>query len=176
MAAPQGYGEKPPMYDAPPPGGYPPQQQGYPPQQPGAYPPPQQPGAYPPPQQPGAYPPPQQPGAYPQQQPGAYPQQQQPGAYPQATTVIVQQPAMVVVGGVVRYGVFPMNITCPSCKANVVTSVEYTIGTLTWLAVLGMCLFGLGLCAWIPCILDACKDVVHRCPNCSHICGQCNRM
>merc|ERR1712042_169042 len=144
--------EKPPAYDQP---GYPPQQPGYP--QPGY--PPQQPG-YPPQQQPGY--PPQQPG-YPPAQPGYPPQQPgyPPGA-PQPTTVVVQQPVVVTT---TTFGENSQNIICSNCRANVMTSQEYTGGTCMWVAVGVLCLFCCP-CSWVPCVMDGCKDVIHRCPSC----------
>jgi len=133
----------------------PPVDQGYPPQQPG-YPPPQQPG-YPPPQQPG-YPPQQ---GYPPPQPGQ--------------TVVVQ-PSNVVVAGVVSYGEFPTNTVCSACHATVMTSVEFVTGTLTWLIAGILFLVGCWLCCWIPCVVDGCKDVIHKCPNCHNVVGQFRRI
>lgn len=124
--------EKPPPYPGNP--GQPgyPQQPGYQPQ-PGY--PPQQPGY--PPQQPGY--PPQQPGYPP---PGQGPQYSTQPAYPTTTTTtIVQQPAAVVIAPM-GFHESPVAMTCPNCQASIVTATEYTTGTLTWLACLGLCIIG----------------------------------
>ena len=113
--------EKPPPYpQQQPPGVYP--QAGYNPQQPGY-----------PPQQPG-YPPGQQPG-YPQPAPYGT----QPG-YATTTTTIIQQPTQVM--ATVGFHETPAAMTCPNCRATIVTSTSYVTGTLTWLACIGLCVIG----------------------------------
>ena len=106
--------EKPPPYpqQQPPPGVYP--QAGYNPQQPGY--------------------PPQQPG-YPQPAPYGT----QPG-YATTTTTIVQQPTQVL--ATMGFHESPVAMTCPNCRATIVTSTAYVTGTLTWLACLGLCVIG----------------------------------
>jgi len=32
------------------------------------------------------------------------------------------------------------------------------------------------LCAWIPCVIDGCKDVVHTCPSCGAVVGRHHRL
>lgn len=100
------------------------------------YPAQQPPGAYP---QPGYNP--QQPG-YPPQQP--YPQQAafatQPGYPTTTTTTIIQQPTHVLT--TVGFHESPVAMTCPNCRATIVTATSYVTGTLTWLACLGLCVIG----------------------------------
>lgn len=110
---------------------------GYPPQQGGPY-PPAQGGPYPPAQG-GQYPPPQG-GQYPPPQGGQYPPQQGYGQA-QQTTIITTQPT-VIAGGILRFSEFPMQITCPHCQAQVVTSCNYVDGTAVWVIALLICLFG----------------------------------
>lgn len=111
--------EKPPPYpEQPPPGPYP--QPGYNPTQP-------------------AYPP-QQPGYQPA---GSYPTQ--PG-YATTTTTIIQQPTHIL--ATISFGESPVSMTCPNCRANIVTAMHYVTGTLTWLACLGLCVIG-----YVPLIL-----------------------
>lgn len=178
----------PPPY-APPGGQYPPQQGQYPPQQ-GQYPPPQQPG-YPPPQQPGGeksgppggyppqgpppgYPPQgQPPQGYPPQQPG-YPQQQQHHTTNQ-TTVITAQPA-IMSAVAIRFHEFPVALTCPSCRAQIVSCVHYDVGTMAWLLCAIMFIFSCWICCFIPFCVDSCKDAIHTCPNCSVTLGVYRRM
>ncbi|XP_052791283.1 LITAF domain-containing protein-like isoform X2 [Mya arenaria] len=128
-------------------------------------------------------PPPPNP-AYPQQQgPAAYPQQQQ--GYPggqygqqqygqQGTTVVVSQPAYTVVQ---HFRESPVRIKCQFCQADVVTSTFYETGTLTWVACFVIAIVGCWIgCCLIPFCMDACKDVVHQCPNCNQQVGRYNRM
>ena len=56
------------------------------------------------------------------------------------TTVVMQQPAVVQV--VTTNSPYPINTTCPNCRANVVTTVTYSDGLLVWLVAGGLCLVG----------------------------------
>lgn len=133
-------------------------------------------------QAPGFYPPqqgynPQQP-AYPFQQPGYPPQTtpygNQPG-YANTTTTIIQQPTAVL--ATVTFRESPVAMTCPNCRASVVTGINYVTGTLTWLACLGLCVVGCdGGCCLIPFCLDSMKDVEHVCPSCGTQVGVYRRM
>lgn len=111
---------------------YQPPQAGYPPPGPPAY--PQQPG-YPPPQ---AYPPP---GVGYGPPPQGYGPPLAPSGQATHTTTIIQQPQTVVVGNAM-YGEAPVSMVCPYCTATIVTSVQYTPGTLAWLACGGLILVG----------------------------------
>lgn len=151
---------------------YQPPQAGYPPSGPSAY--PQQPG-YPPPQSypppgPGYGPPPQGYGPPPQ---GYGPP---PSAQTTQTTTIIQQPQTVVVGNAM-YGEAPVSMVCPYCTATIVTSVQYTPGTLAWLACGGLILVGCWAgCCLIPFCIDSMQDAVHSCPNCRRQLGVFRRM
>ncbi|XP_052264418.1 cell death-inducing p53-target protein 1 homolog isoform X3 [Dreissena polymorpha] len=150
---------------APPP--YPGNEKGMPPPNP-AY--PQQAPGYAP--QYGGYAP--QYGGYPQQGPG-HPQQGYPAQYgQQATTVVVAQPAYTVVQ---HFRESPVRIKCQFCQADIVTSTYYETGTLTWVACFVIAIVGCWIgCCLIPFCMDACKDVVHQCPNCNQQVGRYNRM
>jgi len=179
----------PPEGQYPPPGGqYPPPAAPYPP--PGAqYPPPQQ-GGYqqgneksgPPYQQqqyapPGGQYPPQQ-GGYPQgNEKSGLPYQQQQGYPPPPThtTVVMNQPALVTAAPV-SFHEFPVALTCPSCRAQVVSAVHYDAGSFAWLLCIVMFCFGFWICCFIPFCVDSCKDAVHHCPNCSVTLGTYRRM
>ena len=121
--------EKPPPYplQVPAPGFYPPQQ-GYNPQQP----------------------------AYPFQQPGYPPQTTPYGNQPgyTNTTTIIQQPTAVL--ATVSFRESPVAMTCPNCRASVVTGTNYVTGTLTWLACLGLCVIG-----WAV-NFNSCRSRFHR--------------
>jgi len=118
---------------------------------------------------------PQQQGSqpYPQQQYGMQPAQySQPGQ--QATTVVVTQPAYSVVQ---HFRESPVRIKCQFCQADIVSSTYYETGTLTWVACFVIAIVGCWLgCCLIPFCMDACKDVVHQCPNCHQQVGRYNRM
>ncbi|XP_028968927.1 lipopolysaccharide-induced tumor necrosis factor-alpha factor homolog [Galendromus occidentalis] len=66
----------------------------------------------------------------------------------------------------VQYGDQPVPTTCPNCNQRVVTELSYEAGGLTYLAAFGIALFFWCGCCLIPCCLDSCKDVYHRCPEC----------
>ena len=100
-------------------------------------------------------PPCEQPAAsgYPPQQPAPYPN---------------QPPVMVVAAQPPVFGRQPMNMTCGNCNAQILTSIDHESGALTWLICLPLCLFT-GICCFVPFLIDGCKDVIHKCPNCNRI-------
>ncbi|XP_022338255.1 LITAF domain-containing protein-like [Crassostrea virginica] len=128
-----------------------------------AYPPPPQ-GQYPPPPQ-GQYPPPPQ--GYPSQQGYAPP----PG---QPQTTVIAQPVAVVPCMTMRD--IPVRVTCPSCRADVMTSTVFETGTMTWLLAGILCILGCWPCCLIPFCVEGCKDVIHTCPNCQTQVGVYRRM
>jgi lipopolysaccharide-induced tumor necrosis factor-alpha factor len=66
----------------------------------------------------------------------------------------------------------PMQLTCPNCRANVLTKINYKLGALPWLLCGGLCLFGLWCgCQFIPFCMNSCKDVEHYCSNCNRFLG-----
>ena len=67
-------------------------------------------------------------------QPGYGPQ---PGYGQQAATVVVTQPMMMMPMRDV-----PVNMTCPSCQNQIITSTSQETGTMTWVACLVLCLIG----------------------------------
>jgi len=91
------------------------------------------------------------------------------------TTVITSQPAMVQAVHMM-FQEYPVALTCPSCQAQVVTAVDYQVGTFAWLLCLGMSFLGLLICMFIPFCMDSCKDAVHHCPNCNNRLGVYRRM
>eukprot|EP00794_Sanderia_malayensis_P004847 gene4847-5481_t len=105
------------------------------------------------------------------------PQPQQGYNQPAATTttqVIQVQPTAALPR--VAFNTFPVNVICPRCQTNVVTSVTLENGLMVWLSVGGICLFGGWLgCCLIPFFVNAFKDVVHTCPNCHNIIGTFKR-
>jgi len=135
-----------------------------------------------------ASPPPYQPpppGGYQNTQPppGYFSQPQQQGPPPPG--VPVQQPGYpagypapntaIIVGA--RWSEVPQFATCNSCNEQVMTSVSYVAGSLTWL----LCFIIVIFCGWLFCLclipfcIDGCKDVIHSCPNCNRQLGVCKR-
>ncbi|XP_052866973.1 lipopolysaccharide-induced tumor necrosis factor-alpha factor homolog [Anopheles cruzii] len=78
------------------------------------------------------------------------------------TTVIVTSP---------QVGPDPTTIICPSCRATVVTRMEYETTTKTHLCAGLLCLFLCWPCAFIPYCSTACRDANHYCPNCGSFIG-----
>ncbi|KAJ9580410.1 hypothetical protein L9F63_003934 [Diploptera punctata] len=71
----------------------------------------------------------------------------------------------------------PVNILCPYCGANVVTTIRREMGTFSWIMVVLLAFFG-GYCCLclIPFFVDSCKDAVHICPNCGKQIGRYKKM
>lgn len=59
----------------------------------------------------------------------------------------------------------PRQAVCPACQAAGPTQVRREAGCCTYLAVAAIC-WWCPLCACLPCCLDGCKDLVHRCSVC----------
>ena len=60
----------------------------------------------------------------------------------------------------------PALVDCPRCQTQTRTVVTKEAGdAVTLWAVVLCCLTGV-LCAWLPCVIDDCKDTVHRCSQC----------
>lgn len=139
-----------PAYPSPSEGQYPPPSQGYPAPQGGYAPPPgQQPGYAPPPGPPAGYPP------------------------PQGVTVVAQPVAVVACQSMREC---PVRVSCPSCRADVMTATTFETGTMTWLLVGILCIIGCWPCCLIPFCVEGCKDVIHTCPNCQAQVGVYRRM
>lgn len=61
------------------------------------------------------------------------------------TTHIVHQPAVIhqpVIGVAQRFGQHPCNATCATCRASIVTTTAYEVGTFTWLIAAIICFLG----------------------------------
>uniref|UniRef100_A0A3Q4I4U8 LITAF domain-containing protein n=1 Tax=Neolamprologus brichardi TaxID=32507 RepID=A0A3Q4I4U8_NEOBR len=63
----------------------------------------------------------------------------------------------------------PGQMLCPYCHTNVVTRIEYKIGTYTWLVCGLLAVFLCWPCCFIPFCVNDCKDVEHSCPSCNGI-------
>mmetsp|Transcript_29552 Transcript_29552/g.41570 ORF Transcript_29552/g.41570 Transcript_29552/m.41570 type:complete len:129 (+) Transcript_29552:109-495(+) len=102
----------------------------------------------------------------------------QPMGQPTQTVIIVddrqallQQPQQMI------WGELPQRCICQFCGKQIVSSVTYEAGTLTWLVAGGLCLVGCFLgCCLIPFAVDSMKDPVHVCPHCHHQIGKKSRI
>ena len=95
-----------------------------------------------------------------------------------AQTVIVQQPAgtngpVMMVQQHYTYlnsgacGRTPVAGTCPLCRQQTVTQVQYEAGGATWGACVGLACVGCWLgCCLIPFCVDDAKDAHHYCTSC----------
>ncbi|KAM3916558.1 LITAF domain-containing protein-like isoform 1-T2 [Leptodactylus fuscus] len=89
------------------------------------------------------------------------------GGGPQPTVIVSPVTTTVVMG--TSFTDTPASCTCPVCRQNVVSRIEYNTGLLTWLIFGILLLIGCWLgCCLIPFCVDGCKDVDHYCPNCNH--------
>nr|VZH94037.1 unnamed protein product [Spirometra erinaceieuropaei] len=104
---------------------------------------------------------------------GYPPPPQFPAAAPPYTagvpTIIVQQPVV--------FGPAPVNLQCPYCQSQVLTSISHESGSLTWLAAALICILGgFCFCFLIPFCMDSCQDVRHECPHCHRTVGRFSRL
>ncbi|KAI1706867.1 LITAF-like zinc ribbon domain-containing protein [Ditylenchus destructor] len=72
----------------------------------------------------------------------------------------LKMPAVVMVGAPV--GPDPVPLKCPSCNAQVVSSVNRRAGGFAWV----MCILLSPCFCWIPWCCSGCLDAHHNCPNC----------
>lgn len=74
---------------------------------------------------------------YPLHQP---PQQQPSNASYNTATIVTNQPAKVAAAPAI-FRENPISMQCPSCHAEITTSVHYHVGTFAWLFCLLLCFF-----------------------------------
>ncbi|XP_066530587.1 lipopolysaccharide-induced tumor necrosis factor-alpha factor homolog [Hoplias malabaricus] len=95
---------------------------------------------------------------------------------PPVTNPVVSVQTVYVQPGVV-FGDRPVQVFCTRCTQSVLTHVEYSSGTMAWLACAGLFIFGcIYGCCLIPFCVDSLKDVTHRCPNCTNVLGVYRRL
>jgi lipopolysaccharide-induced tumor necrosis factor-alpha factor len=84
-----------------------------------------------------------------------------------------QPPTQVIIthGPVVHFGPTPQTLICPSCHAQISTSVQTEPNTKTHLFALILCLFQCYCCCCIPYCVDSCQSQNHYCPNCQAFLG-----
>lgn len=95
-------------------------------------------------------------------------EEENPPQYEQIPAPVQQQPQMLITQVFTKHS---QVVTCFNCHTVINTDTKHEIGTGTFLASGIMCLVGLGLCSWIPCVVDSCKDTYHTCPECHHVLG-----
>ncbi|KAG5676620.1 hypothetical protein PVAND_006440 [Polypedilum vanderplanki] len=124
---------------------------------------------------------PGQPQNNPMQSHSGYPQHNQgmpPPTYdyqPTPTPVITQQPTTTVIVQQASFGPNPQPMTCPQCRANIVTTVNNEPSTKTHLIALVICLVGgWAGCCLIPYCTSSCQAQTHKCPNCGNFLGTHN--
>ncbi|XP_026746530.1 lipopolysaccharide-induced tumor necrosis factor-alpha factor homolog isoform X1 [Trichoplusia ni] len=76
---------------------------------------------------------------------------------------------------IVAVGPEPSQITCPSCRATIVTRVERKATTKTHVIAVLLCLFLCWPCVCVPYCVDSCQNADHYCPNCSSYLGTYQR-
>ena len=75
----------------------------------------------------------------------------------------------------VAMGPLPVVTACPACHMTGMTVIRYEIGLLCWIFVIVL-LFVCFCLAWLPCIIDGCKDVHHHCSSCGALVGVYRRL
>ncbi|PAV60121.1 hypothetical protein WR25_10293 [Diploscapter pachys] len=85
------------------------------------------------------------------------------------------QPQPTIVN-VMVFDRYPMSLNCPHCKQNIVTTLSYRGGILTWLSVGGLFITGLWCCLCVPFCIDDLKDVEHHCSSCHAHLGTYKRL
>ncbi|RWS09383.1 hypothetical protein B4U79_04719 [Dinothrombium tinctorium] len=104
------------------------------------------------------------------------PPQGYPGAGPANVNAMAAQ-NVVIVGAGIRYGPFPMRVTCQSCHQDINTVTKPVVGGITWLLAGILAMSGLFCgCCLLPFCVDACQDIEHHCPNCGTYLGIYKRM
>ncbi|XP_018792718.1 PREDICTED: lipopolysaccharide-induced tumor necrosis factor-alpha factor homolog isoform X2 [Bactrocera latifrons] len=93
------------------------------------------------------------------------PQQMPP---PQQTSTVI-----ITTSGpsIIPLGEDPTRIQCPSCHADVLTTVNYQPNSCTHIWALVLCLFICWPCVCVPYCMDSCQNANHYCPNCNAFIG-----
>lgn len=65
---------------------------------------------------------------------------------------------------------------CPFCHNTISTVTKHKAGLLTYLSSAFLCIVSLGVCFWIPFVVNRCQDVYHYCPNCQRFLGTAKRL
>ncbi|XP_053962590.1 lipopolysaccharide-induced tumor necrosis factor-alpha factor-like isoform X3 [Anastrepha ludens] len=65
----------------------------------------------------------------------------------------------------------PTRIVCPSCHAQVLTTVKHQVTTRTHVWALILCLICCWPCVCVPYCMNSCQNANHYCPNCNAFIG-----
>ncbi|PNS20635.1 hypothetical protein CAC42_362 [Sphaceloma murrayae] len=76
-------------------------------------------------------------------------------------------PAPIMVTPLTAIGRAETTVDCPRCRQAVKTRIERHVGQRATIWSIVICLCVGCLCAWIPCVMDDCKDVEHYCAQCN---------
>ncbi|KAG8623818.1 hypothetical protein KVT40_008794 [Elsinoe batatas] len=76
-------------------------------------------------------------------------------------------PAPTMVTPLTAIGRTETTVDCPRCQQAVKTRIERHVGQRATIWSVVICLCVGCLCAWIPCVMDDCKDVEHYCSQCN---------
>ncbi|XP_030572352.1 lipopolysaccharide-induced tumor necrosis factor-alpha factor homolog [Drosophila novamexicana] len=99
-------------------------------------------------------------------QPPLYPPMQQQQQPPGSCVLIhTTQPIHVPVGR------DPTFVRCPTCRNDVVTTIQNTPTGRTHMWALLLCLIGCWPCVCVPYCVDSCKTANHYCPVCNAFIG-----
>ncbi|XP_037046394.1 lipopolysaccharide-induced tumor necrosis factor-alpha factor homolog [Bradysia coprophila] len=96
-------------------------------------------------------------------QQNAFPMHQMP------PTVVNEQMVSVIMSP--QVGPDPQMITCPSCRASVITRMEYEPTTKTHIMAGLLCVFCCWCCVCVPYCVNSCKNGNHFCPSCGAFIG-----
>ncbi|XP_005188383.1 lipopolysaccharide-induced tumor necrosis factor-alpha factor homolog [Musca domestica] len=111
-----------------------------------------------------------------QQQPNLYPPMPQPAQnyQPPPPQPQVQQPPTVIIQTrpqLIGLGNQPTRMQCPSCHADIMTTVKHSANSRTHCWALCLCLFICWPCVCVPYCMDSCQTANHTCPNCNSYIG-----
>ena len=63
----------------------------------------------------------------------------------------------------------PVVHSCPYCGTRGITKTSKKSGLCSLGCGIGLFMIGLGLCSFIPCCIDECKDTIHACHKCNNV-------
>lgn len=100
-----------------------------------------------------------------QQNDPIYPQQPPMESYQPTQVVVVQVPGLPPLGD------RSVEVTCPTCKAVVLTRVDEEASSGAYLCCMLMFIVGCALCSCVPFCMDNFKNYKHSCPRCNAFIG-----
>ncbi|XP_025417290.1 lipopolysaccharide-induced tumor necrosis factor-alpha factor homolog [Sipha flava] len=105
-------------------------------------------------------------GSVPQYQPPPPQYAQQPNQQQPAQVIVVQATPPIP-----PLGQRSVNVTCPSCKSLVMSTVEETTSSKAYICCMLMCIFGMCACSYLPFCMDSFMNYKHTCPRCKAFFG-----